>query len=564
MAKAAAAAAAAAAVPAAVGAVSAKGVGSFGTDISDEDIKENLNMTRNCSISPNNTSAPTNIKGNMCENNSDAGGTGSDKRVGVKSNDVNGNAIGLNSSLNTTISNSINNTTTNSLFTPPLFGGSGNVGFPLPLPSLPTVQLPPSRVAMSMTGPITASLPSAAAMNTATVNANATAAYHAIIAASLASSIQTNLPSLPTKTATSISTNSAINTSGGGSLLDPSSLIGLVPIDGREAMNSTRSQILNLNGTGSLNKVNALNAAIAMNSNNSSNNNSVNNSPSSNSNIAAAAVAAAAAAAVSPHLLSQFMGGIGLSTPAAAAVAALSSSPSTSSINNATRYNNTLQTKKRARSREASSTTCAQGSMANNLNTNIGCANGGNSGFCVASPGGTGGNGRAGSVGSNGNSGCETAPPAKIRKRGDLDIAAILHANRELDANTLFFLSLARQVRAMPAKCQSLAKMRCMIIVNDLELECDNVGGGNMESSQNTTSGTAITAGTATGNNRHHHNQHSHHSDNMSMDRLSSTAASAAGGGESQPEHFVYVMSPSRVEGLIALSSDEDNTVNGN
>lgn len=28
-------------------------------------------------------------------------------------------------------------------------------------------------------------------------------------------------------------------------------------------------------------------------------------------------------------------------------------------------------------------------------------------------------------------------------------------------------------------------------------------------------------------------------------------------------EHFLYVMSPSRVEGMIDLSSDDENTVNG-
>ncbi|XP_017481956.1 PREDICTED: rho GTPase-activating protein gacF isoform X1 [Rhagoletis zephyria] len=151
---------------------------------------------------------------------------------------------------------------------------------------------------------------------------------------------------------------------------------------------------------------------------------------------------------------------------------------------------------------------------------------------------------------SNNNNGSQP-PPAKTRKtsdRAEVDISAILQANRDLDANTLFFLSLARMVRAMPTKFQSLAKMRCMRIVSDIELELENVNEcGGMPS-----------------------NDDSHAGKFCSIDSSPSPPDGATiipsnpvtDGGPT--EHFVYVMSPSRVESMIDISSDEDGTMNGN
>ncbi|XP_005174842.1 mucin-5AC isoform X1 [Musca domestica] len=123
--------------------------------------------------------------------------------------------------------------------------------------------------------------------------------------------------------------------------------------------------------------------------------------------------------------------------------------------------------------------------------------------------------------------------PAKRLKTAELEISAILQANRDLDANTLFFLSLARSVRSMPTKFQSLAKMRCMRIVSDIELELDNVNceNGDGSATKYCTNNTDSPP-TAFGSNINE---------------------------PSQLEHFVYVMSPSRVEGMIELSSDDEN-----
>ncbi|XP_067632371.1 uncharacterized protein [Eurosta solidaginis] len=154
---------------------------------------------------------------------------------------------------------------------------------------------------------------------------------------------------------------------------------------------------------------------------------------------------------------------------------------------------------------------------------------------------------------SNNNSSNNTQPPpAKTRKtsdRAEVDISAILQANRDLDANTLFFLSLARMVRAMPTKFQSLAKMRCMRIVSDIELELENVNecGGmppNDDSQHaNKFCSTDSSPSPPDGTNIIHNNP-------------------VADAGPT--EHFVYVMSPSRVESMIDISSDEDATMNGN
>ncbi|XP_037947799.1 uncharacterized protein LOC119679489 [Teleopsis dalmanni] len=140
-------------------------------------------------------------------------------------------------------------------------------------------------------------------------------------------------------------------------------------------------------------------------------------------------------------------------------------------------------------------------------------------------------------------------PQPKVRKlndRSDIDISAILQANRDLDANTLFFLSLAKTVRSMPTKFQSLAKMRCMRIVSDIELELENAIECN---------GSIAPDDGMNGNSKY-----------CSID----TPPPPNEGGciqnpvnEGATEHFVYVMSPSRVESMIDISSDEESGLNG-
>uniref|UniRef100_A0A1I8PKQ5 MADF domain-containing protein n=1 Tax=Stomoxys calcitrans TaxID=35570 RepID=A0A1I8PKQ5_STOCA len=128
--------------------------------------------------------------------------------------------------------------------------------------------------------------------------------------------------------------------------------------------------------------------------------------------------------------------------------------------------------------------------------------------------------------------------PAKRLKNAEVEISAILQANRDLDANTLFFLSLARSVRSMPTKFQSLAKMRCMRIVSDIEMELDNV---NCEGTD----------------------MNGHNPNNKYCTNNSDSPPPAIGSHINEPpqsEHFVYVMSPSRVESMIDLSSDDENT----
>lgn len=128
-------------------------------------------------------------------------------------------------------------------------------------------------------------------------------------------------------------------------------------------------------------------------------------------------------------------------------------------------------------------------------------------------------------------------PPAKKPKTTEVDISAILQANRDLDANTLFFLSLARSVRSMPTKFQSLAKMRCMRIVSDIELELDNI------------------------NNEVNNTLNTKYCTNDN-DTPPTAAANSVSETTTTSEHFVYVMSPSRVESMIDLSSDEESPSN--
>ncbi|ALC41283.1 CG13204 [Drosophila busckii] len=152
-------------------------------------------------------------------------------------------------------------------------------------------------------------------------------------------------------------------------------------------------------------------------------------------------------------------------------------------------------------------------------------------------------------------SNCSQPSPAKTRKMSDprypsdWDVSAVLQANRELDANTLFFLSLARQVRAMPMKFQSLAKMRCMRIVSDIELELENFDCNGVPPPEDSGSTANLKYCTDT--------PPPPPADGTVMMSATSMAP------EGSTEHFVYCMSPSRVESMIDISSDEESNMNG-
>ncbi|KAH8355115.1 hypothetical protein KR093_006202, partial [Drosophila rubida] len=157
---------------------------------------------------------------------------------------------------------------------------------------------------------------------------------------------------------------------------------------------------------------------------------------------------------------------------------------------------------------------------------------------------------------SNAASNCSQPSPAKTRKMSDprfpndWDVSAVLQANKELDANTLFFLSLARQVRAMPMKFQSLAKMRCMRIVSDIELELENFDCNGVTPPEESSGSTANLK---------------YCTDTPPPPPPDGTALISAApmAAEGSTEHFVYVMSPSRVESMIDISSDEESNLNG-
>ncbi|EDW85530.2 uncharacterized protein Dwil_GK23098 [Drosophila willistoni] len=149
--------------------------------------------------------------------------------------------------------------------------------------------------------------------------------------------------------------------------------------------------------------------------------------------------------------------------------------------------------------------------------------------------------------------------PSKQRKVTDLrewDVSAVLQANRDLDANTLFFLSLARQVNAMPMKFQSLAKMRCMRIVSDLELELENFHCNDGAPPQDD----CTVASDGSLNLKYFRSMDT--PPPPIQDGSAIIIAPPHGATEGSTEHFVYVMSPSRVESMIDISSDEENTIN--
>ncbi|XP_068143835.1 uncharacterized protein [Drosophila tropicalis] len=158
------------------------------------------------------------------------------------------------------------------------------------------------------------------------------------------------------------------------------------------------------------------------------------------------------------------------------------------------------------------------------------------------------------------NSGSQHQPlPNKQRKITDLrewDVSAVLQANRDLDANTLFFLSLARQVNAMPMKFQSLAKMRCMRIVSDLELELENFHCNDGAPPQDD----CTLASEGSLNFKYFRSMDT--PPPPIQDGSAIIIAPSHGATEGSTEHFVYVMSPSRVESMIDISSDEENTIN--
>ncbi|KAL9920527.1 uncharacterized protein ACN427_002030 isoform 1-T1 [Glossina fuscipes fuscipes] len=327
-------------------------------------------------------------------------------------------------------------------------------GLVLPVPSLPTVQLPPSLIAMPVIGPING--------NTSVTNATAVASSATGLPSSLTSQIQASLPALNTKTPITMPSSSTAS-SVGCLIIEP------------QLFASTDSF-----------KKELTNSATYISTNNFNHYNNINNQVNPTTTTATR---------FNPALITK--------------IRRVQPSPQTSAINLSF----------------STSTTIAN---ANNSTSSI------NSSSYYSSP-------ATATIASG-------PPAAKIRKTFDPDVTAILQANRDLDANTLFFLSLAKQVRAMPTKFQSLAKMRCMRIVSDIELELDNVTNDtnyNVNGSGGTNSKYCNLDSPTDGANQHQH-------------------INVNNGNEPQTEHFVYVMSPSRVEGMIDLSSDEENTLNGN
>uniref|UniRef100_A0A1A9VCV8 MADF domain-containing protein n=1 Tax=Glossina austeni TaxID=7395 RepID=A0A1A9VCV8_GLOAU len=327
-------------------------------------------------------------------------------------------------------------------------------GLVLPVPSLPTVQLPPSLIAMPVIGPING--------NTSVTNAAAVASSAAGLPSSLTSQIQASLPALNTKTPITMPSSSTAS-SVGCLIIEP------------QLFASTDSF-----------KKELTNSATYISTSNFNHYNNINNQVNPTTTTATR---------FNPALITK--------------IRRVQPSPQTSAINLSF----------------STSTTIAN---ANNSTNSI------NSSSYYSSP-------ATATIASG-------PPAAKIRKTFDPDVTAILQANRDLDANTLFFLSLAKQVRAMPTKFQSLAKMRCMRIVSDIELELDNV-----------TNDTNYNVNGSGGTNSKYCNLDSP-TDGANQNQL----INVNNGNESQTEHFVYVMSPSRVEGMIDLSSDEENTLNGN
>ena len=76
--------------------------------------------------------------------------------------------------------------------------------------------------------------------------------------------------------------------------------------------------------------------------------------------------------------------------------------------------------------------------------------------------------------------------------------------------------------------------MRCMRIVSDIEMELDNIDDDGPNGGTKYCTNNSDSPPPPLGNSLN----------------------------EAQSEHFVYVMSPSRVESMIDLSSDEDNAHN--
>lgn len=137
------------------------------------------------------------------------------------------------------------------------------------------------------------------------------------------------------------------------------------------------------------------------------------------------------------------------------------------------------------------------------------------------------------------------------------DVASILRANREMDSTCLFFMSLAKSVRTMPKRYQAMVKMRCMQIVNDAEVEIES----NFDCDDN---GVFI-AKQHCGNNGPTKNSDNmmDHSNNDSNSQAA-MSQSLANNGNEHSEHFTYVMSPSRVETMIDVSSEDETIIGTN
>lgn len=169
----------------------------------------------------------------------------------------------------------------------------------------------------------------------------------------------------------------------------------------------------------------------------------------------------------------------------------------------------------------------------------------------------------------------------------DIEVISLLQANRELDSTCLFFLSLAKTVRNMPTKYQSLVKMRCMRIVSDIELELENYAECNgivappADGNYFLKYPTTLSNTSAANERQPNHNSNAEKNNftssqtessavvtnNTTMTMMHPSSATSSNVPNESTEHFLYVMSPSRVESMIDISSEDEAdapTRNGN
>lgn len=126
-------------------------------------------------------------------------------------------------------------------------------------------------------------------------------------------------------------------------------------------------------------------------------------------------------------------------------------------------------------------------------------------------------------------------------------------ALQEVDSTTMFFLSLAKTVKEMPRQKQSTVKMLCMKIVHDAEMEVDN----SVSEGESFSSSVKIISGEDSSPTLRNGEMSGNH-DSTNVARICAQPSSHQQANEVNSEHFLYVMSPSRVETMIDISSDDE------